>query len=172
MEPPSDSIAWFKHQWPYLSWDDIGVLTSPLFWTVVALLFVGLFFVARRILHFLVPFVPVGGLYGFLCGDLIATYSVLMLLLAGLALCRCDRPVKWTVLIMALVGDALLLLEYLLCLHDYYQMSLGPGLHKIPGELWEGMQGVQAFLIFHSIFVVIWGIYLYRTRPRRVILPS
>jgi hypothetical protein len=178
MEPEPNFLGGIKHQWPYPSWEDIGLLTSTFFWVFVALLFAGLLFVPRPTLRILIPFVPIAGfLWGFFSGGLIVIYSVLIALLAALSLLRHSRYLMWAALITTLAGDALLALSYVLDLLDYHQivrpqMASGPGPYKIPGELWEGMQNEQAFLIFYSIFAVLWGIYLYRNKPRRDILPS
>ena len=152
-----------KHQWPYLTWEDIDILTSPLFWTFIVLLFGGLFFVGRKTMSVVIPLVIFSGFLG-LWGGVIAAYTVLLIPLALIALFRRNRFLAWGVFIMIFSGDLLLTLGYTLCLVEYHKMTSGPGLHKIPGELWEGMQGTFAFLIAYYIFTVIWGIYLYRSK--------
>ena len=104
------------------------------------------------------------GLLGIVLGGVIAAYTVLIIPLAFIALFRRNRSLGWGVLIMIFIGDLLLTLGYSLCFVDYDKMTSGPGIHKIPGELWEGMQDALAFLIAYYIFTAVWGIYLYRSK--------
>lgn len=161
----SDFLGGIKHQWPYLSWNDIDVLSSPLFWAFIVLLFAGLFFAGPRTIRGMIPVLIVAGALSLILGGLIAAYTMTVIILAALALLRSNRSLAGGVLIMVLVGDFLLTLGYFLCRVDYNQMTSGPGSHKIPGELWEGMQNVFTFLMLYYIFSLNWGFYFYRTRP-------
>jgi len=161
----ADFLGGLKHQWPYPSWNDIDVLSSPLFWTFIVLLSGGLYFAGRKTLLVLIPTVIISGVLGLFCGGIIAAYTVVLLPIVFLAFFRRNQTLAWGALIMVLISDLLLTLSYAMCFSDYEKMTSGPGVHKIPGELWEGMQNVFAFLIVHVVFTVILGVYIYRTRP-------
>jgi hypothetical protein len=147
---PYGFLGRIKHQWPYLSWDDIAALSSPLFWTFIVLLFGGLFFAGRKTMLIVIPLVVIFGLLGLFGDGIIAAYTVLIIPLVVIALFRRNRFLGWSVLSMILIGDINLTLDYAFCLSDYNRMTSGPGIHKIPGELWEGMQ--ESFSVLDRLF--------------------